>query len=112
MGHWLGEDLHSAEVLINVDHDQPSWWVWVTDDMVPSKVEERSGIDDENYVIITEEHVVDGIANFMAKCMISHPKARVPGNLNVMININSSGCALHIYILGIAGFGTRGAAEK
>ncbi|MBA0808403.1 hypothetical protein Gohar_024145, partial [Gossypium harknessii] len=38
-----------AEILINVNQNEPSWWVWVTDEMVPSNVEEWSGIDDENY---------------------------------------------------------------
>ncbi|MBA0793287.1 hypothetical protein Gohar_017704, partial [Gossypium harknessii] len=71
-----GDDIHSAEVLINVDQKEPSWWVWVTDEMVPSNVEEWSGIDDENYIVVSEEHVVDGVANFMAKCLLSNPKAQ------------------------------------
>nr|ACD56620.1 unknown predicted protein [Gossypioides kirkii] len=71
-----GDDIHSAEVLINVDQKDPSWWVWVTDEMVPSNVEEWSGIDDENYIVVSEEHVVDGVANFMAKCILSNPKAQ------------------------------------
>ncbi|GKU87652.1 hypothetical protein SLEP1_g2015 [Rubroshorea leprosula] len=71
-----GDDVHSAEILINVDHEEPSWWVWVTDEMVPNNVEEWSGIDDENYIIVSEEHVVDGVANFMAKCIVSNPKAQ------------------------------------
>lgn len=70
------DDLQSAEILIKVDGEEPSWWVWVTDEMVPSNVEERSGIDKENYVVVTEEHVVDGVANFMAKCIMTNPKAR------------------------------------
>lgn len=45
--------------------------------MVPSNVEERSGIDNENYVVITEDHVVDGVANFMARCILANPKAQV-----------------------------------
>ncbi|KAJ9146318.1 hypothetical protein P3X46_028599 [Hevea brasiliensis] len=71
-----GDDIHSAEILINVSHEEPSWWVWVTEEMVPNQVEEQSGIDDENYVVVTEEHVVDGVANFMAKCILSNPKAK------------------------------------
>ena len=46
--------------------------------MISGKVEEMSGIDNESYVLVSEEHVVDGIANFMAKCIVSSPKARVP----------------------------------
>ncbi|KAA8538487.1 hypothetical protein F0562_028142 [Nyssa sinensis] len=71
-----GADLQSAEVLINVDLGEPSWWVWVTEEMVPSNVEEWSGIDNENYVVVSEEHVVDGVANFMARCILSNPKAQ------------------------------------
>uniref|UniRef100_A0A5B6YHU7 Uncharacterized protein n=1 Tax=Davidia involucrata TaxID=16924 RepID=A0A5B6YHU7_DAVIN len=71
-----GDDLQSAEILINVDLEEPSWWVWVTDEMVPRNVEELSGIDNENYVIVSEEHVVDGVANFMAGCILSNPKAQ------------------------------------
>ncbi|KNA24494.1 hypothetical protein SOVF_014910 [Spinacia oleracea] len=68
-----GEDLEAVEVLINVDQEEPSWWVWVTDSMVPG-AEERSGIDDDNYVVVCEEHVVDGVANFLARCIVSNPK--------------------------------------
>ncbi|KAI4337803.1 hypothetical protein L6164_016178 [Bauhinia variegata] len=68
-------DYQSADFLINVDSEEPSWWVWVTDEMVPSNIEEKSGIDNENYVLISEEHVIDGVANFMARCILSNPKA-------------------------------------
>ncbi|KAJ1439274.1 hypothetical protein SESBI_02646 [Sesbania bispinosa] len=68
-------DYRSADILINVDSQEPSWWVWVTDEMDPSNVEEWSGIDDESYLVISEEHVVDGVANFMARCILSNPKA-------------------------------------
>ncbi|WCJ44629.1 hypothetical protein M5689_025287 [Euphorbia peplus] len=70
------KDVNCAEILINVSHDEPSWWVWVTEEMVPSNVEERSGIDDDNYVVVTEDHVVDGVAYFMAKCILSNPKSQ------------------------------------
>ncbi|KAK4429661.1 hypothetical protein Salat_1266700 [Sesamum alatum] len=71
-----GADLEKAEALINVDHEEPSWWVWVSEDMVPRNVEEKSAIDNENYVIVSEEHVVDGVANFMARCILANPKAQ------------------------------------
>ncbi|KAG6650248.1 uncharacterized protein LOC122314380 [Carya illinoinensis] len=70
------DDVHSAEVLVKVDNEEPSWWVWVTDEMVPSNVEEWSGIDNESYIVVSEEHVVDGVANFMARCIMSNPRAR------------------------------------
>lgn len=73
----IGADLHSVEYMVNVDPEEPSWWVWVTEEMVPSNTEEWSGIDNENYVIIGEEHVVEGVANFIAKCILSSPKSKV-----------------------------------
>lgn len=69
-------NVERAEVLIKVDHEEPSWWVWVTDDMVPNKVEEMSGIDHENYVIVNEDLVVDAVANFMARCILANKKAQ------------------------------------
>ncbi|CAA0840835.1 Unknown protein [Striga hermonthica] len=68
-----GADLEKAEVMINVDNEEPSWWVWVSEDT--NNVEEKSGIDNENYVVVSEEHVVDGVANFMARCVLANPKS-------------------------------------
>lgn len=76
----LGFDTETAELLVNMSLEEPSWWVWVTEDMVPGNLEERSGIDNENYVIISEEYVVDAVANFMARCIVSNSKAQVQGN--------------------------------
>ncbi|KAK9945786.1 hypothetical protein M0R45_011285 [Rubus argutus] len=89
-----GSDLEAAEILINVDQEEPSWWVWVTEDMLPGNVEERSGIDNESYVIVSEEHVVDGIADFMAKCIMSNPKARnlAPEELQKIVAKAMGGC--------------------
>lgn len=63
--------------MIDVDHGEPSWWVWVTHDIVPDCLEEVSGIDNENYVIISEENVVDGVAYFIARCILENPKSKV-----------------------------------
>ncbi|KAL1095250.1 hypothetical protein V6Z11_D06G142800 [Gossypium hirsutum] len=30
----------------------------------------------ENYIVVSEEHVVVGVANFMAKCLLSNPKGQ------------------------------------
>ncbi|XP_051138505.1 uncharacterized protein LOC127256505 [Andrographis paniculata] len=70
-----GGDMENAEILIKVDHEDPSWWVWVSNDMVSKNIEEKSEIDNENYVIVSEEHVVDGVATFMARCILANPKA-------------------------------------
>ncbi|KAJ6730463.1 hypothetical protein OIU85_021275 [Salix viminalis] len=71
-----GDDMQLVEVLISFDNKEPSRWVWVTEDMVPSNVEELSGLDNENYVVVSEENVVDGVAYFMAKCLVANPKAQ------------------------------------
>lgn len=80
---FLGSDMETAELLVNMSLEEPSWWVWVTEEMVPSNFEERSGIDNENYVIVSEEYVVDAVANFMARCIVSNSKAQVQGNLYI-----------------------------
>ncbi|XP_026410325.1 uncharacterized protein LOC113305519 [Papaver somniferum] len=63
-------DLVTVEILVNGERSR---WVWVTDEKL---VEERSGIDNETYVIVSEDDVVEGVANFMAKCIISNPKTQ------------------------------------
>lgn len=73
----LGTDLETAESLINLKSVEPSWWVWVNDEMLPCNTEERSIIDNENYVVVNDESVVDAVANFMANCVLSNPSAQV-----------------------------------
>lgn len=69
--------MQTVEVLIEIDHQEPSWWVLVSDDMIPSNVEEKSAIDNDHYIVVNEEHVVDAVAHFLAKCIMSNPKAKV-----------------------------------
>ncbi|KAF2608675.1 hypothetical protein F2Q68_00043078 [Brassica cretica] len=71
------DDVQTVEVLIEIDHQEPSWWVLVTDDMIPSNVEEKSAIDNDHYIVVNEEHVVDAVAHFLAKCIMSNPKAKI-----------------------------------
>lgn len=73
----LETDLETTESLIDLSSIEPSWWVWVDDETVPSNVEEGSIIDNENYVVVSEESVVDGVANFIAKSVLSNPSAQV-----------------------------------
>ncbi|KAI9084088.1 hypothetical protein K1719_033944 [Acacia pycnantha] len=80
VGHW---HLHSPPLssklighvfffnLLSVKSD-----FYVADNFVePSNIEERSAIDDANYVVNSEEHVVHRVSNFMAKCILSNPKS-------------------------------------
>ncbi|EHA8588545.1 putative Dihydrodipicolinate synthase [Cocos nucifera] len=71
-----GGNLNAVEIMIDVDHGEPSWWVWVTHEIDPNCLEEVSGIDNENYVIISEENVVEGIAHFIARCILENPKSK------------------------------------
>ncbi|PWA52507.1 hypothetical protein CTI12_AA453290 [Artemisia annua] len=70
-----GLDLRVDEILINVGREEPSLWIWVSDEMLHENVEEKSGIDNDNYVVISQEQVVDAIGNFMARCALLNPKA-------------------------------------
>lgn len=74
------EDTASVEfegdIMVNSNPDDPSWWVWVTKDTVPNKREEQCTLDDENYIIITEEDIVEGIALFMARIVVNNPNSK------------------------------------
>ncbi|MQM02065.1 hypothetical protein Taro_034823 [Colocasia esculenta] len=70
-----GEDSKTVDLMVNVSDGEPSLWIWVTKEMIPGTVEEPSEIDNENYVIISEEDIVDGIACFMARCILANPKS-------------------------------------
>lgn len=72
----LGIEENGGDVSINVDGEL-SWWVWVTEKLDPQNLEEPSGIDNENYVIISEENVIDGIASFIARCILENPESKV-----------------------------------
>ncbi|KAJ8498577.1 hypothetical protein OPV22_009129 [Ensete ventricosum] len=72
-----GAELNGVEVPIKIDDAEPSWWVWITHEITPDCLEEVSRIDNENYVIISEENVIDGISNFIARCILEHPKSKI-----------------------------------
>jgi len=65
-----------GDILGNNNPEDPSLWVWVPDDMATRKVEERCGLDNEGYIIITEEDLVDGIATFIANYIVSNSQAK------------------------------------
>lgn len=71
------KDQDVQDVLINGDEGNPNWWVLVKHDMDPDRMDEASGIDDENYVVISEENVVDGIATFIGRCILENPKSKM-----------------------------------
>ncbi|RLN39361.1 uncharacterized protein C2845_PM01G31250 [Panicum miliaceum] len=51
-------------------------WVLVACDTAGANLEEISGIDNKNYVIINEDDIVDGIATFVARCILEDPKSK------------------------------------
>ncbi|KAL6637082.1 hypothetical protein ACP70R_024654 [Stipagrostis hirtigluma subsp. patula] len=51
-------------------------WVLVACDNTRANLEEISGIDNENYVMINEDDIVDGIATFVARCILEDPKSK------------------------------------
>lgn len=98
-----GTDLEFAETIVDVGLKEPSLWVWVTQ---PSG-EELSGIDSEAYVIVNEELVVEGVANFIARCILSNPKAKVltPAQLQKTVakalgGMNKLECMINIWEAG------------
>ncbi|KAJ3672953.1 hypothetical protein LUZ60_006327 [Juncus effusus] len=63
----------AVEVPIVVGNSDPSWWIWVPN--INNNSEEPSGIDKSSYVIINQEEVIDGLANFVARCILEDPKS-------------------------------------
>ncbi|KAL6847485.1 hypothetical protein ACP4OV_023338 [Aristida adscensionis] len=54
-----------------------SSWVFLSCDSGVSSLEEISGIDSDSYVIVNEDDIVDGIASFVARCIIEDPKSKL-----------------------------------
>ncbi|KAJ3697759.1 hypothetical protein LUZ61_001464 [Rhynchospora tenuis] len=69
----LNKMTEAVEVPIVVGEKEPSWWVWLPD---ISNLEEPSGIDNSSYVVVSQEEVIDGIANFVARCILEDPKSK------------------------------------
>lgn len=70
------KDLKGIDFSVGAQNWEPGQWAWVTEDMLPEELEEASGLDGENYVLVSEENVVDGIAEFIAKCIHENPKSK------------------------------------
>ncbi|KAK8966528.1 hypothetical protein KSP40_PGU013569 [Platanthera guangdongensis] len=69
-------DQDMVDVINNVDGGNSNRWVLVKRDLDPDRMEEACAIDNENYVLINEENVVDGIANFIARGILENPKSK------------------------------------
>lgn len=77
-----------GDTMVNVSLEDPSWWLWVTDDMVPSNVVEKCGLDNEGFIVVTEEDIMDAISVFIANCILSdsHGKNITPEQLQKFIS--------------------------
>ncbi|XP_051178817.1 uncharacterized protein [Lolium perenne] len=51
-------------------------WVLVSCDTAGGNMEEISGIDNENYVMVNEDDIVDALATFVARCILEDPKSK------------------------------------
>ncbi|KAI4998467.1 hypothetical protein ZWY2020_053809 [Hordeum vulgare] len=51
-------------------------WLLVSCDTAGGNLEEISGIDDENYVMVNDDDIVDAIATFVARCILEDPKSK------------------------------------
>ncbi|XP_037428912.1 uncharacterized protein LOC119294757 [Triticum dicoccoides] len=58
------------------DEGKTGSWLLVSCDTAGGNLEEISGIDDENYVMVNEDDIVDAIATFVARCILEDPKSK------------------------------------
>lgn len=72
-----------ADIPYKAGNGKKGLWVLVPCDTAGANLEEISGIDDENYVIVNEEDIVDGIAAFVARCILEDPKSKVLTSLRL-----------------------------
>lgn len=69
-------EVEAADIPDKAGNGKKGLWVLVPCDTAGANLEEISGIDDENYVIVNEEDIVDGIAAFVARCILEDPKSK------------------------------------
>ncbi|XP_062214868.1 uncharacterized protein LOC133915648 [Phragmites australis] len=70
------KEVEVGDIPDNMGNGKKGSWVLVACDTARANLEEISGIDDENYVIINEDDIVDGIATFVARCILEDPKSK------------------------------------
>mgnify|MGYP000456306105 FL=1 len=58
--------------------DHSSWDVINSDDLVSVDIDDsRNSLESENYIVVNQEDIIDGMACFMAKYVSSLPQAKV-----------------------------------
>ncbi|KAL5210581.1 hypothetical protein ABZP36_006204 [Zizania latifolia] len=51
-------------------------WILVACDNPGANMEEISGIDNENYVLVNDDDIIDGMTTFIARCILEDPKSK------------------------------------
>ncbi|TVU45509.1 hypothetical protein EJB05_04998 [Eragrostis curvula] len=69
-------EVEIGDIPDNMGNGKKGSWVLVASNTAGANLEEISGIDDENYVIINEDDIVDGLATFVARCILEDPKSK------------------------------------
>ena len=67
-GAFIEPEVEIGDIPDKMGNGKKGSWVLVASDTAGANLEEISGIDDESYVIINEDDIVDGIATFVATC--------------------------------------------
>ncbi|GJN23621.1 hypothetical protein PR202_gb11285 [Eleusine coracana subsp. coracana] len=70
------KEVQLGDVPDNMGNGKKGSWVFVACNTDRANLEEISGIDDENYVIVNEDDIVDGLATFVARCILEDPKSK------------------------------------
>eukprot|EP00249_Psilotum_nudum_P034267 c5306_g1_i2 orf=289-1071(-) len=65
------------DVIVSLYPEDPNGWLWVPDDQVSSDPKvEPNGLDSDGYIVVSEEDVVEGMAVFVARCILVNPHAK------------------------------------
>ncbi|TVU13316.1 hypothetical protein EJB05_40364 [Eragrostis curvula] len=70
------QEVEIVDIPDNMGNGKKGSWVLVASNTTGANLEEISGIDDENYVIINEDDIVDGLVTFVARCILEDPKSK------------------------------------
>jgi len=84
-GAFIEPEVEIGDIPDKMGNGKKGSWVLVASDTAGANLEEISGIDDENYVMINEDDIVDSIATFVARCIIEDPMSKVLASLRVVL---------------------------
>eukprot|EP00249_Psilotum_nudum_P011787 c23384_g1_i1 orf=414-1235(+) len=79
------------DAMVNLNPEDPNWWMWITDGLVSSEQNEELGdLDNDGYIVVSQDDVVDGMAIFIARYISSNPQAKdmTPEELQKAISLS------------------------